>query len=34
MILLNISYNYQLMVRGIILVAAVTLELRARRETN
>ena len=28
---LNISYNYQLMVRGIILVAAVTLELRARR---
>lgn len=34
MILLNISYNYQLVVRGIILVAAVTLEVVARGETN
>lgn len=31
MILLNISYNYQLMVRGIILIAAVTLDVMMRR---
>ncbi len=34
MILLNISYNYQLMIRGIILIAAVTLDVIMRRESE
>ncbi len=34
MILLNISYNYQLMVRGLILIAAVTLQVVTRRKNG
>ncbi len=34
MTLLNISYHYQLMVRGIIIIAAVSLEIASRRKSK
>jgi ribose/xylose/arabinose/galactoside ABC-type transport system permease subunit len=34
MILLNISYNYQLVMKGLILIAAVTIEVLARRRNG
>lgn len=34
MTLLNISYNYQLMIRGIIIIAAVSLEIVSRRKSR
>jgi ribose transport system permease protein len=34
MTLLNISYHYQLMVRGIIIIAAVSIEIASRRKSR